>query len=59
MIDLPISIKNYTPIEANFRLKEDRSKMLGDALIRTKSFVTEKVRVLVGPINPINIAYYG
>ena len=45
MIDEPIPVKNYTPMETNFRLKEDRSKMLGDALIRTKSFVTEKVRI--------------
>lgn len=45
MIDEPIKIKNYTPKQSNFRVKEDRSKMLGDALIRTKSFVTEKVRI--------------
>eukprot|EP00347_Sterkiella_histriomuscorum_P023700 403333690 len=41
----PVMITNYKPKESNFRLKEDRSKMLGDALIRTKSFVTEKVRI--------------
>ena len=41
----PVVITNYKPKESNFRLKEDRSKMLGDALIRTKSFVTEKVRI--------------
>ena len=43
----PVVITNYKPQESNFRLKEDRSKMLGDALIRTKSFVTEKVRIQV------------
>ncbi|CDW89488.1 UNKNOWN [Stylonychia lemnae] len=41
----PMKITNYKPQENNFRMKEDRSKMLGDALIRTKSFVTEKVRI--------------
>jgi hypothetical protein len=45
MADDPVEIKNYTPIIANFRPKEDRSKMLGDALIRTKSYLTEKDRV--------------
>ena len=45
MVDLPILIKNYTPMQTKFREKEDTTKMLGDALIRTKSFVTEKVRV--------------
>lgn len=41
----PVKISNYKPLESTFRPKEDRSKMLGDALIRTKSFVTEKVRI--------------
>jgi hypothetical protein len=48
MIEEPYPIKNYTPKETNFRPKEDRSKMLGEALIRTKSFVTEKERIKVG-----------
>lgn len=43
----PVIITNYKPKESNFRIKEDRQKMLGDALIRTKSFVTEKVRIQV------------
>ena len=43
----PVKIKNYEPSILYFREKEDRSKMLGGALIRTKSFVTEKVRIQV------------
>lgn len=47
MAENPITIKNYEPNEPHFREKEDKSKMLGEALIRTTSFVTEKVRIQV------------
>jgi len=46
----PVKITNFKPQENQFRPREDRSKMLGDALIRTKSFVTEKIRIQVRAI---------
>jgi len=47
MQEQPISCKDYSPLEQEFRGKEDTSKMLGDALIRTKSYVNEKERIKV------------